>query len=63
MSQELLAEMVGTTWPRVNVFMNKFRKLGFIHYSGHYNGVLEVSNSLLSVILHANVAVPDRVAG
>ena len=47
-SQEMLAEMVGTTRPRVNVFMNKFRKLGFIHY----NGGLQVRDSLLSVILH-----------
>jgi CRP/FNR family transcriptional regulator, cyclic AMP receptor protein len=47
-SQEALAEMVGTTRSRVNVFMNKFRKLGFIRY----NGGLHVHNSLLSVILH-----------
>jgi CRP/FNR family transcriptional regulator, cyclic AMP receptor protein len=47
-SQETLAEMVGTTRSRVNFFMNRFRKLGFIHY----NGVMEVHSSLLSVILH-----------
>ena len=47
-SQETLAEMVGTTRPRINMFMNKFRKLGFIHY----NGGLQVHSSLLSVILH-----------
>jgi CRP/FNR family cyclic AMP-dependent transcriptional regulator len=47
-SQETLAEMVGTTRPRVSVFMNKFRKLGFIHY----NGGLQVHDSLLNVILH-----------
>jgi CRP/FNR family transcriptional regulator, cyclic AMP receptor protein len=47
-SQETLAEMVGTTRSRVNFFMNKFRKLGFIDY----NGGLEVNSSLLSVILH-----------
>ena len=47
-SQELLAEMVGTTRQRVNFFMNKFRKLGFIRY----NGGLQVHNSLLSVVLH-----------
>ena len=47
LSQELLAEMVGTTRSRVNFFMNKFRKLGFIDY----NGVLRVNNSLLSVVL------------
>jgi CRP/FNR family cyclic AMP-dependent transcriptional regulator len=46
-SQEVLAEMVGTTRSRVNFFMNKFRKLGFIDY----NGVLKINNSLLSVVL------------
>ena len=47
-SQQMLAEMIGTTRSRVNLFMNKFRKLGFIHY----NGGLQVHNSLLSVVLH-----------
>src|SRR5580658_4781410 len=47
-SQEMLAEMIGTTRSRVNFFMNKFRKLGFIKY----NGGLHVNSSLLSVILH-----------
>lgn len=47
-SQEMLAEMVGTTRSRVNFFMNKFRKLGFIQY----NGEIHVHNSLLSVVLH-----------
>jgi len=46
-SQETLAEMVGTTRSRVNFFMNKFRKLGFIEY----NGGLKIHNSLLSVVL------------
>jgi CRP/FNR family transcriptional regulator, cyclic AMP receptor protein len=46
-SQETLAEMVGTTRSRVNFFMNKFRKLGFIEY----NGGLKINNSLLSVVL------------
>ena len=46
-SQEVLAEMVGTTRSRVNFFMNKFRKLGFIDY----NGALKMNNSLLSVVL------------
>jgi CRP/FNR family cyclic AMP-dependent transcriptional regulator len=46
-SQELLAEMVGTTRSRINFFMNKFRKLGFIEY----NGSVKVHNSLLSVVL------------
>jgi len=46
--QEMLAEMVGTTRSRVNFFMNKFRKLGFIHY----NGGIKVHTALLSVVLH-----------
>ena len=48
MSQETLAEMVGTTRSRINFFMNKFRKLGFIKY----NGGLQINSSLLSVVLH-----------
>jgi CRP/FNR family cyclic AMP-dependent transcriptional regulator len=48
MSQEVLAEMVGTTRSRVNFFMNKFRRLGFIEY----NGGLRVNRSLLTVVLH-----------
>jgi CRP/FNR family cyclic AMP-dependent transcriptional regulator len=47
-SQETLAEMVGTTRSRVSFFMNKFRKLGFINYNGH----LQIHNSLLNVVLH-----------
>lgn len=47
-SQETLAEMVGTTRSRVSFFMNKFRKLGFIDY----NGTLRVHSSLLNVVLH-----------
>jgi CRP/FNR family transcriptional regulator, cyclic AMP receptor protein len=47
-SQETLAEMVGTTRTRVNLFMNKFRRLGFIRY----NGGIQVDTSLLSVVLH-----------
>jgi CRP-like cAMP-binding protein len=47
-SQETLAEMIGTTRSRVNIFMNKFRKLGFIRY----NGEIEINTSLLSVVLH-----------
>ena len=47
-SQETLAEIVGTTRSRVNFFMNKFRDLGFIEY----NGELKVNSSLLSVVLH-----------
>jgi DNA-binding IclR family transcriptional regulator len=47
-SQETLAEMIGTTRSRVSHFMNKFRDLGFIEY----NGTLKVHSSLLSVVLH-----------
>jgi hypothetical protein len=47
-SQETLAEMIGTTRPRVSYFMNKFRKLGFIEY----NGKLKVHSSLLNIVLH-----------
>jgi CRP-like cAMP-binding protein len=49
MSQETLAEIIGTTRPRVSHFMNKFRKLGFIDYNGH----LQVHSSLLSVVLRS----------
>jgi len=49
LSQETLAEMVGTTRSRVNFFMNKFRKLGLIEYNG---GGLKVNSSLLSIVLH-----------
>ena len=48
LSQEVLAEMVGTTRSRVNFFMNKFRRLGFIEY----NGGIQIRKSLLSVVLH-----------
>ncbi len=48
LSQETLAEMVGTTRFRVNFFTNKFRKLGLIEY----NGGLKVNSSLLSIVLH-----------
>ena len=48
-SQRTLAEMVGTTRDRVNLFMNKFRKLGFIEY----NGGIKINKSLLSVVLHS----------
>ncbi len=47
-SQETLAEMIGATRSRVNFFMNKFRKLGFIEY----NGGLKINSSLLSIVLH-----------
>ena len=48
LSQETLAEMIGTTRSRVNFFMNKFKKLGFIKY----NGGIHIDASLLSVVLH-----------
>jgi CRP-like cAMP-binding protein len=51
-SQETLAEMVGTTRSRVSFFMNRFRKLGFIDYSGGIEGGLQVHSSLLNVVLH-----------
>jgi len=49
-SQEMLAEMIGTTRSRVNFFMNKFRKLGFIQYN--FNHEIHINHSLLSVVLH-----------
>ena len=51
-SQETLAEIVGTTRSRVSFFMNRFRKLGFIEYDGGVSGGLEVHSSLLNVVLH-----------
>jgi CRP/FNR family cyclic AMP-dependent transcriptional regulator len=51
-SHETLAQMLGTTRPEVSHFMNKFRKLGFIEYSGRLKGKLEVHSSLLSIIVH-----------
>jgi CRP-like cAMP-binding protein len=59
-SQEALAEMIGTTRSRVSFFMNRFRKLGFIEY----NGRIKVHRSLLSVILHDQLPHPgDQPAG
>jgi CRP/FNR family transcriptional regulator, cyclic AMP receptor protein len=51
-SQETLAEIVGTTRSRVSFFMNRFRKMGFIQYNGQFDTGLEVHSSLLNVILH-----------
>jgi CRP-like cAMP-binding protein len=51
-SQETLAEMVGTTRSRVSFFMNRFRKLGFVDYSGGPEGGLQVHSSLLNIVLH-----------
>jgi CRP-like cAMP-binding protein len=60
-SQETLAEMIGTTRSRVSFFMNKFRKLGFIHY----NGGIEVHRSLLNAVLHEQpkIETKDTIAG
>ena len=54
-SQETLADMIGTTRSRVSHFMNKFRKLGLISYNGH----IEVHNSLLSAVLHEKPALHE----
>jgi len=51
-SQETLAEMIGTTRSRVSFFMNKFRDLGFITYNGNAEGGIEVHSSLLNAVLH-----------
>lgn len=51
-SQETLAEMIGTTRSRVSFFMNRFRKLGFINYAGGVEGGLQVHSSLLNIVLH-----------
>jgi hypothetical protein len=55
-SQETLAEMIGTTRSRVSFFMNKFRKLGFISY----NGKVEVHSSLLSVVFNDHAPVRGK---
>jgi CRP/FNR family cyclic AMP-dependent transcriptional regulator len=57
-SQEMLADMIGTTRSRVSFFMNKFRKLGFISY----NGTMEVHSSLLSVVLNDRTEVTDKTS-
>ena len=51
-SQETLSEMIGTTRSRVNFFMNKFKRLGFIEYNGDLNAGVQINSSLLSVVLH-----------
>ena len=51
-SQETLSEMVGTTRSRVNFFMNKFKRLGFIEYNGDLEAGIQINSSLLSVVLH-----------
>jgi CRP/FNR family transcriptional regulator, cyclic AMP receptor protein len=51
-SQETLSEMVGTTRARVNFFMNKFKKMGFIQYTEDLESGIQINSSLLSVVLH-----------
>jgi CRP/FNR family cyclic AMP-dependent transcriptional regulator len=58
-SQETLAEMIGTTRSRVSFFMNKFRKLGFIAYNGGVEGGIAVHSSLLNVVLHEQPQIRD----
>jgi CRP/FNR family transcriptional regulator, cyclic AMP receptor protein len=55
-SQETLAEMIGTTRSRVNFFMNKFRRLGFIDYNVDMHGDLHVHTSLLNLVLHEGMS-------
>ena len=55
-SQETLAEMIGTTRSRVSHFMNKFRRLGLIDYNGH----IEVHRSLLNMVLHERPEIKGR---
>jgi CRP/FNR family transcriptional regulator, cyclic AMP receptor protein len=59
LSQETLAEMIGTTRSRVSFFMNKFRRLGFIDYNGH----IEVHRSLLNVVLHDQPHIAGNKVG
>jgi CRP-like cAMP-binding protein len=55
-SQETLAEMIGTTRSRVNFFMNKFRRLGFVDYNGDMHGDLRVNTSLLNMVLREGIS-------
>jgi len=58
-SQQTLADMIGTTRSRVSFFMNRFRKLGFIDYNGSQNGhTLQIHSSLLNVVLHHSDPIP-----
>jgi CRP/FNR family cyclic AMP-dependent transcriptional regulator len=59
LSQEILADMIGTTRSRVSFFMNKFRKLGFIEY----NGDLTIHSSLLNVVLHGDPEIRRHKLG
>jgi CRP-like cAMP-binding protein len=58
-SQETLAEMIGTTRSRVSFFMNRFRKMGLIDYNGH----LQIHSSLLNVILHDDPHINNKPLG
>jgi CRP-like cAMP-binding protein len=64
-SQETLAEMIGTTRSRVSFFMNKFRKLGFIDYNGDpdHRGTIEVHTSLLNLVLHEQQHIDTQERG
>ena len=64
-TQETLAEMIGTTRSRVSFFMNRFRKLGLIEYNGEFNGRIRVHKSLLNVVLHDRFTKrnPERPPG
>jgi CRP/FNR family transcriptional regulator, cyclic AMP receptor protein len=59
-SQETLAEMIGTTRTHVNHFMNKFRQLGLIEYNGDARGEIKVNRSLLNLLLHENPQIAQR---
>jgi predicted XRE-type DNA-binding protein len=62
LSQETLAEMVGTTRSRVSFFMNRFRKLGFINYASGDSDTLHVHSSLLNIVLHddnGTIGIPE----
>jgi CRP/FNR family cyclic AMP-dependent transcriptional regulator len=59
-SQETLAEMIGTTRSRVSFFMNKFRELGFIAYNGSAEGGIEIHSSLLNAVLHDQPQIKTR---
>jgi CRP/FNR family transcriptional regulator, cyclic AMP receptor protein len=63
LSQQTLAEMVGTTRSRVSFFMNRFRKLGFINYAGGDSDTLHVHSSLLNIVLHDDITATLAVKG
>jgi CRP/FNR family transcriptional regulator, cyclic AMP receptor protein len=59
-NQQTLAKLIGTTRSRVNYFMNKFRRLGFIDYNGDYDGRIKVHSSLLNVVLRDDPAIHSK---